>query len=358
MIPAPLALFNGSYLSKRPTGIGVVARELSNALDSSLVQVLDPFSETNGGSIPIPGNLMPDCGRKGHIRRLLWTQMNLPVLIRKLEARFLISPLPEAPILKGVRSIVLAHDLLPLRYPKISPLLAYHLTYVPLVLYSAERVLCNSEATAKEVHSRLGVSTKKLLTIPLGFNKKHFYPLGLIREPFFLVLGRHDPHKNLGAILKALSFLKDNTIQIYFVGPFDSRFTPKLLRLADEIGVSKRCKWIPWVNNNERLKLINTCQGLIIASLWEGFGLPALESMACNTPVIASNSGALPEVIDDAGLLINPKKPIEIAYAMKQLIDDSGLKSQLVERGKNRLKLYSWEKASSVIEELLLDLAK
>ncbi|MFN6352557.1 MAG: glycosyltransferase family 1 protein, partial [Cyanobacteriota bacterium] len=113
----PLALFNGSYLSHRPTGIGVVARDLVAALDPTQVPLLDPLAGDRPGSLPIPSHLSPEHGRKGHLARLLWTQNQLPRLLKASEAPLLLSPLPEAPLLRGVRSVVLAHDLLPLRYP-------------------------------------------------------------------------------------------------------------------------------------------------------------------------------------------------------------------------------------------------
>ena len=118
---APLALFNGSYLSHRPTGIGVVARDLVTALDPELVPLLDPLGSERPCSVPIPSNLSPEHGRKGHLARLLWTQNQLPGLMKASGAPLLLSPLPEAPLLQGVRSVVLAHDLLPLRYPQLSP---------------------------------------------------------------------------------------------------------------------------------------------------------------------------------------------------------------------------------------------
>lgn len=99
------------------------------ALDPDLVPLLEPRSDPaegecrqpRPGSIPIPADLSPAHGRKGHLRRLLWTQQQLPILLKAHGSPLLVSPLPEAPLLRGVRSVVLAHDLLPLRYPQPSP---------------------------------------------------------------------------------------------------------------------------------------------------------------------------------------------------------------------------------------------
>ncbi len=352
----PLALFNGSFIGPKPTGIGVVARDLSRELDPDLVQVLDPIGNICPNSIPIPSNLMPELGIKGHLRRLLWTQLKLPDLIKRTGAELLFSPVPEAPVCRGVRSVVLAHDLLPLRYPRPSPLLAYHLAYVPLVLHKSIKILCNSHATARELHEKLFIPIDKLIVIPLGFNSKKIYPLDIKREPFFLILGRHDPHKNIARTLYAFSLIENPDVQLWIVGPQDHRYTPKLKKLAVELQIDQRCRWISWVSDKERLRLLNSCMGLLFASLWEGFGLPALEAMACKTPVIASMTGALPEVVGDAGLLVNPFEPFSIADAMKQIISDSSLRNNLVSNGIERVKNYQWKKSAYIIESILKDL--
>ena len=335
-----LALYNGSYLCERPTGIGVVAKELVNALGASCIPLLDPLSGTRPGSIPIPSNLSPEYGSRGHLRRLIWTQRHLPKLLKASGLPLLLSPLPEAPLFSGVRSVVIAHDLLPLRYPKPTPLLAYHLAYVPLVLHQAVRVLCNSEATAREVHGRLGVPLRQLEVIRLGFNPGSLRPLGLAREPFLLVLGRHDPHKNLSGALKAFAQLLSEhpattqDLELRLVGPHDRRYTPRLQALATQLGIADRCRWIPWVSDEERLQLLNRCQALLIVSLWEGFGLPALEAMACGAPVIAANAGALPEVVGDPGL-----------------------QRDVARLGPARAAQFRWDTTARQVEQLLADLA-
>jgi glycosyltransferase involved in cell wall biosynthesis len=352
-----LTLFNGSYLGHRPTGIGVVARDLVAALSPGQVRLLDPLGGDRPGSIPIPSTMAPEQGQRGHWRRLLWLQSDLPQLMRCYGADLLLSPLPEAPLLRGVRSVVLAHDLLPLRHPQPTPLLAYHLSYVPLVLHQAERVLCNSEATAREVHQRLRVPLRKLVPIRLGFNPRDLHPMDLAREPFFLVLGRHDPHKNLSRVLRALAALPDRSLQLRLVGPPDRRYTPKLLRLATELGIAERCHWHSWVSDAERLELLNRCQALVIASLWEGFGLPALEAMACGTSVIASRSGALPEVVGNMGQLVNPRSVAEISAAMAAVAVDGAMAAAARREGPARAATFNWVDTAREVEQLLAELA-
>jgi glycosyltransferase involved in cell wall biosynthesis len=352
---SPLALFNGSYLSQRPTGIGVVARDLIRALDPVLVPLLDPLATGRPGSLPIPAGLSPEHGRRGHLDRLIWTQNELPRLLRRSGAPLLLSPLPEAPLLRGVRSVVLAHDLLPLRYPQPTPLLAYHLAYVPLVLHRAARVLCNSEATAREVHGRLKVPLQRLVPIPLGFYPGLLRPLHLERQPFFLVLGRHDPHKNLTRVLRAFAAVPDpaRELRLVLVGPHDRRTTPRLQRLAEEMGIAHRCDWLPWVSDAQRLELLNRCRALVLMSLWEGFGLPALEAMACGAPVLAARAGALPEVVGDAALLVDPRDVTAMADALHLLQRDDSLNASLASAGPRRAAQFNWRKTAALVMEVL-----
>lgn len=363
MAPAgsSLALFNGSYLGPKPTGIGVVARDLVAALDPALVPLLSPQSADPGSpperphSIPIPANLSPDHGSRGHLRRLLWTQYRLPELMRAHGVPLLLSPLPEAPLLRRVRSVVLAHDLLPLRYPQPTPLLAYHLAYVPAVLHRAALVLCNSEATAREVHGRLAVPLRRLVTIRLGFNPRQLRPLDQPRSSQLLVLGRHDPHKNIHGVLRAFARLHNRESRLLLVGPHDRRYTPRLMRLARELEIADRCRWIPWVSDTERLQLLNSCAGLVIASFWEGFGLPALEAMACGTPVLAARAGALPEVVGDVGLLVDPRSLDAIADGLAELLRQGELARRSRQSGPARAALFRWSDTAAQVEQLLRD---
>ena len=349
-------VFNGSYLTKKNTGIGVVSMDLLNSLPAHKLTTLIPKNIGISGDIYIPNNLSPGSGLRGHLRRLYWLQNSVPKIMHDLNAEYFLSPLLEAPLLTNFKSIVLAHDLIPIRYPSISFLTLYHLTYIPLILKQSTIILCNSISTANDLNRFYRVPMHKLYPIKLGFNNKKFYPIKKNRKKFFLIIGRHNPHKNLGRVIKAFAYAQIYDYKLIFVGPFDKRYTPNLFKLIDQFNIKHLCVWKGWIDDDEKLSLLNECQALIIASLWEGFGLPALEAMACGTPVIASDRGALPEVMGDYGYMINPFNIQSIALAMNEVINDDKCFEKALEEGPLRAKSFNWSKTAKKIDKILQEI--
>ena len=349
-------LFNGSYITKKNTGIGVVSKDLINALSAHKITTLIPHDIGMQGDIYIPNNLSPGEGWHSHFRRLYWLQKAVPKLMNNLNAKYFLSPLMEAPLFTNIQSIVLAHDLIPIRYPTISFLTLYHLIYIPLILKQSKLILCNSTSTANDLNRFYNVPRNKLYTIKLGFNNKKYYPVKKIRKRFFLIIGRHNPHKNLERIIKAFAYANIHDFRLIFVGSFDQRHTPSLIQLIDKLNIRHLCEWKGWVDDDEKLSLLNECHALIIASLWEGFGLPALEAMACGTPVIASERGALPEVIGNYGYLVNPYNIQSIASAMKAVIKDKKCFEKALEEGPARADSFNWFDTARTIERIIEDI--
>ena len=349
-------VFNGSYITKRNTGIGVVSKDLLNSLSAQKITTLVPQDLGIRGDIYIPHNISPSSGLKGHIRRLYWLQNSVPKLMNKLNAEYFLSPLLEAPLFTNVKFIVLAHDLIPIRYPSMSLLTLYHLTYIPLILKQSKVILCNSISTANDLNRFYKVPMNKLFPIKLGFDNKKYYPIKKNRKKFFLIIGRHNPHKNLGRIIKAFAYAKINDYKLIFVGPFDKRYTPTLIKLIDEYKIRHLCVWKGWIDDDEKLSLLNECHALILASLWEGFGLPALEAMACGTPVIASERGALPEVMGNYGYFINPFNIQSIAFAMNAVINDKKCFEKTLQEGPSRAESFNWFDTARTIEKIIQEI--
>ena len=276
--------------------------------------------------------------------------------MQNLNADYFLSPLLEAPLFTSVKTIVLAHDLIPLRYPSLSLLTFYYLTYVPLILKQSKLILCNSLSTLNDFHYFYKVPKQKLVPIKLGFNNQKYYPLQKEKSNFFLIIGRHNPHKNLERVIRAFALAKINDYKLVFIGEFDERHTPKLLKIINDLSISHLCEWHGWVSDEKKVLLLNQCKALIISSLWEGFGLPALEAMACGTPIIASNKGALPEVVGECGYLINPLDIESISSAMQEIIYDNSWTNKALKLGPARAATFNWTNTARQIERIIDDI--
>ncbi|BCX09801.1 MAG: hypothetical protein KatS3mg066_3660 [Fischerella sp.] len=171
-------LINLSVVFSRPTGISNYAKNIFpylKPLDPTLLTALN-YPEFKCYSIP--GNLTPADGTKGHFDRLLWTQFKLPKIYKNLKSQLIFSPLPEAPLYSNCRFVVMVHDLIPLRFPKrFSPLTPYFRHYIPQVLQQAQHIICNSQATAKDITDFYQVSARKITPILLAYDVNHFRPV-------------------------------------------------------------------------------------------------------------------------------------------------------------------------------------
>lgn len=342
---------NLSFLSKKPSGISNYAINLLPQLQQLSPKVFcekayHPALE-NFKYQSVAAGMSSDCGARGHLKRLLWTQLELPGLYRKIGANLLFSPLPEAPLFSQCRYVVTVHDLIPLRFgDRFSRLGNYFRAVVPQILAQAQHILVNSESTANDLIQFFQLPANKITVTYLAYDPNHFRYLNLARKNYFLYLGRHDRHKNLVSLIQAFATLPIE-YDLYLAGSRDRRCTPELERLVKELNLVDRVKFLDYAYYSELPILLNQAIALILPSLWEGFGLPALEAMGCGTPVIVSSLGALPEVVGEAGILIDPHRIETISEAMKALIQDPNLQKDLHKRSLAQAKKFSWTKTGA-----------
>lgn len=355
-------LINLSILFAKPTGISIYAANLFPHLKSLnptllISSVASTFEQESSRypCYPVPSNLTPAQGTKGHFRRLLWTQLQLPRIHKKLHSSLIFSPLPEAPIFTKCRYIVTVHDLIPLRFPRRgSPLTTYFRYYIPQVLAQAQHILCDSQSTAKDITDFYNISANKITPVLLSHNPKDFRFLDLPTSNYFLYIGRHDLYKNLERMIAAFSKLPNyQNYELWIAGPADPRYTPILQTQVNYLGLTNQVKFLNYIPYQQLPIIINQAIALVFPSLWEGFGLPVLEAMACGTPVITSNLSSLPEVAGDAAILINPYNTGEITAAMQAVANDSQLRSHLRTLSLNQASKFSWEKTGTATAGVL-----
>ncbi|HEY9752497.1 MAG TPA: glycosyltransferase family 1 protein [Coleofasciculaceae cyanobacterium] len=349
-------LVNLACLMPQPTGISTYVLHLFPQLRSLHPTLLTAQAIEGYTCYSIPGGMTAAQGTQGHLKRLLWTQGQLPSIYNRLQAKLLFSPVPEAPLWSGCRSIVMVHDLIPLRFPRrFSPLTLYTRSIVPRILNRVEHIVVNSEATARDIVDFFSVPAQRITPIPLAYDASHFRWLNLPTQNYFLYLGRLDPYKNVQRLIAAFAQLghRYSDYQLYLAGPPDQRYLPLLQKCMVELQVTERVKFLHYVPYAELPRLLNQAIALVFPTLWEGFGLPALEAMACGTPVITSNLASLPEVTGGAALLIDPYKVQEIATAMEQIIIDRRLWSDLRSAGLKQATQFSWVKTGQTTASLL-----
>ena len=229
----------------------------------------------------------------------------------------------------------------------------------------ASRVLAISTYTAGETVDYLGVSPERVRVIPLAASKE-FQPVegpqrleaiktryGLTR-PFFLVVGGFDPRKNLPRLVRAFSrFLRagqKNEVDLVLTGSTadEGQVAPTLKAISEE-GLGDRVRLTGLVPDEDLPGLYSLAVALLFPSLYEGFGLPALEAMACGCPVAVAQASSLPEVVGRAGIYFDPHSEEEMAQAMARLLAEEGLRENLCALGLAQAAGFSWERTAALV---------
>jgi glycosyltransferase involved in cell wall biosynthesis len=224
---------------------------------------------------------------------------------------------------------------------------------VPRSARRADRILVGSECTRRDLVARYRLAEEKIAVTPYGVDPL-FGVQGPARNgaPYLLFVGGLQPRKDPGTALEALGLL-DGDLRLVFAGPPLRRASA----LVDEVRkrrLKERVEFTGYVDKTELAALYRGAACLVFPSLYEGFGLPMLEAMACGTPVVATTAGALPEVAGDAAVLVEPGDPEALAAGVEQALGD---RERFVAAGLARSRGFSWTETArrtlAVYEELL-----
>jgi glycosyltransferase involved in cell wall biosynthesis len=291
------------------------------------------------------------------LARMAWEQVVLPWQLRRLDVDVLHSPhYTTTAISSGWRRVVTFHDvtffLLPERYPPLRR--AYFRAASRAGARLADLVLAVSKTVKEDVERHLRLPPERVRAVPLAAAPS-FRPLedpaGIaavrgkygLPDRFVLNVGALEPGKNQGTLVRAFHRLtpQDPELGLVIAGPRAWRYE-RLLRLVDKLGLTDQVRFLDYVPADDLVALYNLAEVFAFPSLYEGFGLPPLEAMACGLPVVASTAPALREVLDDVALLVNPQDVVALAEAMAAVLGDQALRSRLRESGLRRAALFSW----------------
>jgi alpha-1,3-rhamnosyl/mannosyltransferase len=293
--------------------------------------------------------------------------VSIPWKLRRLGVDLLHSPHYVRPLFCGTPTVVTVHDCIHLLFPEYLPSrMAWR--YAHAMIGSAIRrsalIFTVSEASRSDIlrfypwadADRIQVVPNALddalLADPGEEERERVRERYQIRGRFVLYAGNIKPHKNLDRLIQAFARVRSDPgqqdLKLFIIGDEVTRY-PSLRRVVEAAGVRQDVRFFGFVPDRTLAALYRMASVFAFPSLYEGFGLPPLEAMASGTPVVTSRISSLPEVVGDAAVLVDPYNVDDIAGGIASLLNDAALHARLVERGRERVRQFSWERSVKAI---------
>lgn len=379
-------VIDGRSIRAGKTGVGVytenVVRELA-ALGRDDEFILIVSEEPRG---LIADNLR--VVRFGVLKRRFvhraWENTFLPFFLRRMRADVYFSPSFILPLLPGknlmhqptarkgyfrtLKLVATVHDLVAFLYPQTTTrLMQLRLRlFLPPSLRVADLIITDSAGSKRDIVRLFRVPEGKVQVVPLGKNEQFARIsdsslLAITREQyklpqtFILYVGTIEPRKNLDLLFRAYGQLSADLrteVKLVVAGGLGWRYEP-LLSILREQGLENDVHFTGYVSDEHLPALYNLANIFVYPSLYEGFGLPVLEAMACGLPVVVSNRSSLPEVVGDAGILIDPTNVKELARILESLLKDRGQRKKLAAASLAQAQKFSWRATAEAILEAL-----
>jgi glycosyltransferase involved in cell wall biosynthesis len=292
-------------------------------------------------------------------RELMWQHAVLPSRVRKTKADILHSPAMISPVKCSIPVVLTIFDTCIISSPQSFPLWQRTITnkVLPTCINRADKLIAISHFTKREILRLFPkVSADKIVVTWLGVNPR-FKVLdeaykGSVRSkykldrPFILSVSTSNPRKNLKTLIHAYARIKDHIDHdLVLTGEYGWKST-EVYSLVTDLGLRERIKFTGYVPLEELPAIYNLADLFVYPSLYEGFGLPPLEAMACGTPVITSNVTSLPEVVGESAIMLDPLNTELLAQSMGDLIKNDSDRNSLRCKGIERAKLFTWEKCA------------
>lgn len=303
----------------------------------------------------------------------LQEQLTIPLDIWRARPDLFHAPHYVLPPLTPGKTVVTIHDCIHLRFPQYLPSRLAHWyaqVFLSRAASKAARVITVSEASKRDIIHFLHTPADKIEVVYNGFDERLTSPSAddeaRVRDrfqldaPFVLYAGNIKPHKNVDRLIEAFAQLRSrgmDNVKLLIIGDDISKYS-NLRRLVHRHQLHQQVRFLGFVSTDTLAALYQLARVFVFPSLYEGFGLPPLEAMANGTPVITSNVSSLPEVVGDAALLIDPLDAQSIADAMYRVLTDAALRADLVRRGHERVKAFSWERSVARTHEIYMDVVR
>jgi glycosyltransferase involved in cell wall biosynthesis len=298
--------------------------------------------------------------------RLVWEQTSFPGLIRRDKVNLLHSLHYTKPLRLQCASVVTFHDMTFFLYPQLHTR-ARRLFFPPMMKLSAKQadeIVTVSESTRRDVIRLLGVDPDKVSTTQLGVDasfrviddlqaKKVIVTKYDLPEEFILYLGTIEPRKNLPLLMRAYRLLVDSgtRLKLILVGKYGWMYQ-EVFNLVSELNLEDMVRFTGYIPQDELPLVYNLASLFVYPTIYEGFGIPVLEAMACGVPVISSDIASLPEIVGEAGILVPAGDLGAYFSAMKLVTDDQDLRGKLIDQGKLRASEFSWERTAQLTQQV------
>lgn len=308
----------------------------------------------------------------GGIQRMLWEQIFIPFFLWINGMDIFHSPAYVCPLIKTCPTVVTIHDMAYLLYPEkfVSAYRGYLKFWVPLCISSADKIITDSLCSKKDIVRLLRVPEDKIEVVYLGKSDK-FQPIADsskiaslkerygLKKDFVLYVGTIEPRKNILGLVKAYRRLKeihaDFDYSLVIGGEKGWKYSDVFDFVKDN-SLMNDVIFLGHISEEDLPVLYNSAKVFIYPSLYEGFGLPVLEAMACGVPVITSNTSSLPEIVGDAGIMVDPLDIEALSSAISRVLGDAALRNRMIKSGIKRAAEFSWEKTAQKNMQIYQDL--
>lgn len=360
--------------AQQGAGIGRYTRELICAL--ARLDHTTPYTLLIRGRVDFADGLA-DFPPNFRVRRIpianvqflrLW-RLGVPLPVDWLAGQATVYYSPDfilPPVWRG-RTLLTVHDLSFIRSPETADarLRAYLNKAVPASVARADHVLADSAATARDVVDLLGADPAKVSVLYAGVSPRFRRiedptTLAAVRArykldgPFILGLGTLEPRKNLPRLIEAFARLRHQGLPhtLALAGGRGWMYDP-IFTQVEKLGLQSVVRFLGFVADDDLPALYSLADAFAFPSLYEGFGLPPLEALACGTPTVVSTTSSLPEVVGEAALLVSPTDVEALAAALYRLVSDTGLRAALREAGPTQARRFSWDEAGRGLKRVL-----
>lgn len=297
--------------------------------------------------------------------RILWEQMVLPALAARLDV--LHCPVNVLPLSAPCPAVLTIHDLTFLRYPeRFRPERQRYLAALTRVSAKrARRIMTDSANTKADVTELFDVPPERIEVVYPGLDDAVFHPFpedeltefrrrkGL-PETFILYVGTLEPRKNVASLVRAFALLSERGVSEVplVIGGGRGWMYDEIFAEVERSGQSDQVVFPGYIPPEELAQWYAAATVFVYPSLYEGFGLPALEAMACGTPVIVSNTSSLPEVVGDAGIQVDPLRTDELAEALVEVLQSKAKREQMAQAGLLQAASFTWNKAAQQLMQI------